>query len=140
MKDVMITVKTVQTNDGESEALELTTEGRYGEKNGDLLITYKDSMMSDEYGAVNTAIKLSSEGVVTVSRRGAYNSKFTLEKGKRCNCAYSTPFGVMTMGFFGEEITSTLCEKGGELRLKYTVDVNKSQINKNEIYVTVREI
>lgn len=142
MKDVLVTVKTVQSTfeDKETEVLELTSEGRYGEKDGAFLITYTDSMMSDEYGEVNTKIKVSSKGVVTVSRSGSYNSRFTIEEGKRCNCAYNTPFGTMTMGFFGDEIQNRLNKNGGKLSLKYTVDVNKAQINKNEIYITVRDI
>ena len=140
MKNVLITVKTVQVNGEDKEVLELTSEGKFGEKDGSFLINYKDSMMSDEYGAVNTSIKLSLSGVVTISRSGAYNSKITLEEGKRLNCAYNTPFGAMTMGFFAEKIESELTEEGGSLTLKYTVDVNKSQINKNEIYITVRDI
>ena len=46
----------------------------------------------------------------------------------------------MTMGFFGEEIKNNLNEKGGSLEVKYSVDVNNSQVNKNEIYITVREL
>lgn len=140
MKDVMITVKTVQLKDNEKEVLELTSEGRFGEKDGAFLISYTDAMMSDEYGTVSTGIKLSCDNIVTITRKGAYNSKFRLEKGKRCNSLYSTPFGVMTMGFFGEEINSTLNENGGTLELKYTVDVNNSEVNKNEIYITVRDL
>lgn len=140
MKDVIITVKTTNIIEGESTTAELTSEGRYGSKDGDFLITYKDSMLSDEYGDVNTAIKFCREETIVISRSGAYNSKFTIEKGKRCNCAYSTPFGTMTMGFFGEEISSTLNEQGGRLRFKYIVDINKSQVNKNEIDITVKEV
>jgi uncharacterized beta-barrel protein YwiB (DUF1934 family) len=140
MKDVIITVKTVQIKDEDKETMELTSEGRFGEKDGAYLITYTDSMMSDEYGKVSTGIKLSKDNTVTISRSGAYNSKFRLEKGKRCNSLYSTPFGVMTMGFFGEEIRSNLTENGGTLELKYTVDVNNSEVNKNEIYITVRDL
>ena len=140
MQNVLITVKTVQVNGDDKEVLELTSEGRFGEKDGAFLINYKDSMMSDEYGAVNTNIKLSSKGVVTISRSGAYNSKITLEEGKRLNCVYHTPFGAMTMGFFAETIEAGLNKNGGSLVLKYTVDVNKSQINKNEIYITVKDV
>ena len=46
----------------------------------------------------------------------------------------------MTMGFFGEEIESSLTEKGGSLNVLYAVDVNDAQVSKNEIYITVREI
>ena len=138
MKDVLITVKTVQINEEDKTELELTTEGNFAVRDGAFLITYEDSMMSDELGVVNTSIKVKGK-VVTISRSGAYRSKFTVEKGKRCNSLYETPFGRMTMGFFGEEVVNNLTEDGGKLSVKYSVDVNNSEINKNEIYVSVRE-
>ena len=96
--------------------------------------------MSDEYGVVNTAIKLGKDNSVTITRKGAYNSKFTVQEGKRCNSLYTTPFGTMSMGFYGEKVTGNLNENGGTLELKYIVDINKSQASKNEIYITVREL
>lgn len=140
MKSVLITVKTVQKSGDDSEVMELTSEGEYGIKNGNLLITYHDEMMSDEYGKVNTAIEIDTENTVTITRTGAYRSKFVLEKGKRHNCAYTTPFGAMTMGFYGEDVKNELNNTGGNLYVKYTVDVNKSLINQNEIFVNVRNI
>lgn len=140
MKDVVITVKTVQSYGEQSETLELTAEGKYAAENGSFLITYQDSMLSEADGAVQTSIAVADDGAVTINRSGPYQSRFTLEEGKRCDCVYSTPFGAMSMGFFGQKIVNRLRATGGELELFYTVDFNRAQVSKNQIFVTVREV
>lgn len=140
MKDVMVTVKTVQSDGDQSETLELTAEGKYTAENGAFLITYQDSMLSDEYGPIHTSIAVAKDGAVTISRSGSYQSRFTLKEGKRCDCVYSTPFGAMSMGFFSERIDNRLQATGGELELIYTVDFNRAEVNQNKVFVTVREV
>ncbi len=141
MKDVLVTVNTVQTDDeGKPDTMELTAEGKFAVKDGAYLIKYSDAFLSGDNEPILTSVKVSSDNIVTVTRSGPYQSRFCLEKGKRCQCLYTTPFGTMSMGFFGESIENHLSEKGGEIRLIYTVDVNKSQINKNEMTITVKEV
>lgn len=141
MKDVMVTVKTVQTDDnGAPDTMELTAEGKFAAKNGAYLIKYQDSFFAGAEEPILTSIKVGSDGVVSVSRSGTYQSRFTLEEGKRCDSLYATPFGTMAMGFFGEKIENRLSDKGGKLKLTYTVDVNRSQINRNEMTISIKDI
>ena len=65
---------------------------------------------------------------------------FTIEKGRRCQCMYATPYGTLSMGFFGESIENRLTENGGEIKLTYTVDVNNSQMNKNEMTICIKDV
>ena len=46
----------------------------------------------------------------------------------------------MTMGFYGEKIENKLNVKGGELCLLYTVDVNGSELNRNQMIISVKEV
>ena len=141
MKDVLVSVKTVQIDEqGESDAIELTAEGKFAEKNGSYLIKYSDSFISGANDPIFTSVKVSADDTVTVTRSGSYQSRFVIEKQKRCNCLYQTPYGSMTMGFYGEKIENNLNEKGGELSLFYTVDVNGSQLNRNQMIISVKEV
>lgn len=45
LKDVLINIKGAQGSDGEESVIELTTDGRFGEKNGGFYITYDESEM-----------------------------------------------------------------------------------------------
>jgi len=44
------------------------------------------------------------------------------------------------MGFYGEKIENKLNPNGGELSLWYTVDVNGSELNRNQMTITVKEV
>ena len=140
MKDVLVKVKTVQSDEHkESDTIELTAEGKFAEKNGAFLIKYSDSFISGANDPIFTTVKVGSDGAVSVTRSGSYQSRFVIEKQKRCNCLYQTPYGTMTMGFYGEKIENNLNANGGELSLWYTVDVNGSELNRNQMTITVRE-
>ena len=141
MKDVLVTVKTVQTDDGgKPDTIELTAEGSYAKKDGAYLIKYTDCFLAGTDEPILTTVKVGSDGAVTVSRSGKFKSRFTIEKGRRCQCMYATPYGSMSMGFFGESIENRLDENGGEIKLIYTVDVNNSELNKNEMTITVKDV
>lgn len=141
MKDVLVNVKTVQFDEqGESDTIELTAEGKFAEKNGSYLIKYSDSFIAGANDPIFTTVKVSADGAVSVTRSGSYQSRFVIEKQKRCNCLYQTPYGTMTMGFYGEKIENKLNEKGGELSLLYTVDVNGSELNRNQMIISVKEV
>ncbi len=141
MQEVLVTVKTVQTDDlGNPDTIELTSEGQYAVKNGAFLIKYKDAFLAGAETPILTTVKASSEGSVTVSRSAPYKNRFTLEKGRRCQCLYTTPYGTMSMGFFGENIENKLNEEGGELKLSYTVDLNNSLISRNEMTISIKRV
>ena len=46
----------------------------------------------------------------------------------------------MTMGFYGEKIENNLNKNGGELSLWYTVDVNGSELNRNQMIISIKEV
>lgn len=141
MKDVLVKVKTVQSDENrESDTIELTTEGKFAVKDGAFLIKYSDAFMSGDTEPIHTTVKVGSDGAVSVTRSGSYQSRFVIQRNKRCNCLYQTPYGTMTMGFYGERIENNLNEKGGELSLWYTVDVNGAELNRNQMTISIKEV
>ena len=120
--------------------MELTAEGEFSIKDGAYLIKYQDMFLSGPDQPITTRIKVSKENAVTVTRTGAYKSRFVIEQGKRCQSLYTTPYGNMTMGFFGKKIENRLNASGGELELVYSVDVNNSEINCNEMFIEIKEV
>ncbi len=141
MKDVIVKVKTIQKDDqGESDTIELTADGKFAEKDGSFLIKYSDEFMSDVKDPIHTTVKVGSNGTVSVTRSGSYQSRFVIERGKRCNCLYQTPYGTMSMGFYGEKIENKLSASGGELSMWYTVDVNGAELNRNQMTISIKEV
>lgn len=60
-------------------------------------------------------------------------------KGKKHHCHYGTEFGDFMIGVCTDEIRNELAETGGEIYLKYTLDINSSYMSENEMFINVKE-
>ena len=49
------------------------------------------------------------------------------------------PFGEMVIGVYTHAIRNRLTPEGGELFLRYTIDMNGSYLSDNEIRLSVRK-
>ncbi len=140
MKDVFISIKGVQGIDDNTDTVELMTDGRFGYKDGEFYISYDEGQMLDSGEKVLTQIFLKSDDSLVLQRKGSINSKMLIEKGNRNTCFYSTPHGDLVIGIFGEYIEHNLTEKGGDIKLKYTIDSDLRLISKNEVNISIREV
>lgn len=120
------------------DVIEFMTTGQYVERGGKKYISYVETEETGMEG-VTTILKVDDASTVTLIRTGASQSRMIISKGKRQLCHYGTDYGDLMVGISGCHIDANLDEKGGELRLKYTLDVNSSIVSQNEIFITVRE-
>ncbi len=120
------------------ENLSLTTLGCFSFAPEQTLITYEESEATGFAGDTTT---LSVEGNrrATLTRRGNTFSTLVIEKGKKHMCHYDTGEGTMVIGVFADKIENDLDEHGGELRLRYRLDINSSALSINELNISVRE-
>lgn len=139
IKDVLITIKGVQGIDGDNDTVELTTEGRFGMKNGKYFLSYEEGQMIDS-GAVKTKILINSDQSVVLQRSGEIKSRMEIEKGKRTTCFYVTPIGELTLGIYGESLEVDFNESGGSLNMIYTIDADLRPVSRNEVKITVKEV
>ena len=139
LKDVLINIKGTQGSGNEQDVIELTTDGRFGEKNGGLYITYDESEMIG-IDNVKTSLYIKPDNSVILQRSGAIDSRLIVENGKRSVCYYNTPAGEMLIGIFGEKVEHNLKKNGGSLSLKYTIDHNLNFVSRNTVNITVREV
>ena len=135
MMDAFITVRGVQTVDGDESVTELNTEGNYDIKNGHPVICYDDS---ESFGK-GTETKITvMNGSVVLSRSGGANMRMIIEKGRRHSCSYKTLQGELLLDFLGEEVSSNLNEQGGSLRLAYEIYAGAGKLSDNKLEITVR--
>ena len=107
-------------------------------KDGCCRLVYNES---DMIGAENVISELLLEkDKFSSTRKGGLNSILTVEKGKRHSCLYDSPQGSFVIGIFGEELTSTMSETGGEIHASYTIDVNSGLLSSNKMDIKVEEI
>lgn len=140
MKEVIINISGEQGVDSESDTIELTTVGRFGEKNGSYYLTYDESEMLGMGGTVKTGIYIKPDKSMVLQRTGSVESRLVVEEGKRSICCYNTSAGELLIGIFGEKVKTDLTPKGGEISMKYTIDSNLRLISRNSVKISVREV
>lgn len=136
-KDVIINLTSVNIIDRDRSTTELTTTGKLKElEGGGFQIVYEESEVTGFKGST-TCLSFYGNDLVNLNRTGTSSSDLVLEKNKKHHCHYGTPYGDFTMGIFTHCIDNNVSYDGGELYLKYTVDINSSYVSDNEIYIRI---
>lgn len=137
IKEVSITIDSTQTVDGESDKTELFTVGTMEPCENGYRLCYDESEATGFDGS-KVSVTVSADSVV-VERTGKAISTLIIERGKKHHCHYGTEFGEFLIGVNTDEVTTTLNEQGGEVYLKYTLDINSSLMSENEMKIKVKE-
>lgn len=137
MKDVIINIKGRQGIGDELDTIELTTDGRFGVKNGSYYMTYDESAMLGLEN-VKTSLYIKPGNSVILQRSGDVESRLVVEEGKRSTCYYNTPQGELLIGIFGESVKTELNSHGGKIHMKYTIDSNLNLISRNTVDISVK--
>lgn len=131
-----MTVK--QTADGSTDSSELFTKGEFREHEGSFFIDYDES---EATGFEGSHVQLRIGGgdeTVTMVRTGKAFSSLIFENGKRHFCHYGTEYGDCMIGISTTDMRRNITSDGGEVYVKYTIDVNSGLMLTNEITIHVR--
>lgn len=139
MKDVLIEIKGTQGLDNDENVIELTTVGQMAFKNGKYYLFYNDGESLGQVG-VKTTLKTDGNNHVVINRSGTLESRLSIKNGQRSQCFYSTEYGQIMLGIFGESIVNNLTDNGGSLSMCYTIDANNGLISRNKVEINVREV
>lgn len=134
----IITVVGKQTVDGESDKIEVITEGDLQTDGGRITITYPEYPEDDPSKKTDTTVILDG-GVLSIERTGEMSSHLILEQGVRHECLYQTPMGQMFIGIFTDNISAEIGERGGEITAAYQLDFNRVVVSYNEFYISAKE-
>lgn len=138
MKDVLITIKSVQNPDTEEEdIIELSTDGKYSYKEKSAMFSYMESPITGLDGTKTTFLIRTNK--ITMNRAGTLNSQMVFEEGIKNHFLYELPFASTTMGIETHRIHTKLDEHGGELEIEYTTEIGHSQVGRNQFLITIRE-
>lgn len=134
-KDVIITIKGIQTDMFESEEIEVVTTGKYVEKNNKIYITYIDSNI-DKDKDTKTTIKL-EENQISILRFGGVNSHMVFEKEKTHITHYQTPYGVFEINTFTKKINVDKQENSMDINVNYNLSINHMSMGTNTFTIKV---
>lgn len=133
--NVMISLTSIQIQDNDKNETELLTKAIVSKSGGCDVISYEDTQATGFEGSVTTITVKGNESA-SIIRKGTANSVLSLETGRKHYCQYGTPYGNIQIGVYTHSINNTISENG-RLYLKYTLDMNSSQLSDNEIIMKI---
>lgn len=136
-KEVYIKIKGVQIVDEQSDTTELFTLGSFYKKNNNYYITYDESEATGFSGG-KTTLKVEGNNKVTLLRSGESKSHLIIESGQRNVGHYGTSVGDMMIGVYTKELSSELCDDGGDVYFHYALDINSTLISDNEVFINIK--
>lgn len=135
MEKVMINIDGTQNfGNGDTNNIELTTEGSLELKDNTYTLQYNESELTGMAGTI-TQISVDNDGVVSLSRKGTVNSQLVFEEGKRHLSYYDTKDGAFSIGVFASYVDTTLEMHYGEISITYAMDVDDKPMGENEIRI-----
>lgn len=135
-KDVLVTVRGLQMTPDGDDTIEVTTTGKYYEKDGKRYLFY-DEIGDDTDMIVKNSIQI-GEGYVEVRKKGLVNAQMSFEKESKLVSIYETPYGQMEMGIYTTGISLDEREDFLELKLEYLLELNNQHVSDSEILVQIR--
>lgn len=138
-KDILLTIQDTHIQEGDTQGSELLTKGTFEGTTDDFTITYteQDEGLKD----CTTTVHVEGEKRITMIRTGSTNAEMILEKNKRHNCHYNTPYGGFILGVYAKQISAKVLaeEACGMVEFRYTLDFNSANSIENELKILFKE-
>jgi uncharacterized beta-barrel protein YwiB (DUF1934 family) len=123
------------SSDSEEETFELVTDGTYLRGADVTEISYLESEMTG-YAGARTTFFVGSDSVVLSRGDGLSGDMVFSEAGKH-HFIYNTPFGALTMGLVTQSIVKDMHECGGNLEIRYILDVDNLVASRNKFKISI---
>lgn len=136
-KPVLISIKGTQKIENETNTTELMTEGFLVNRKNSYYLIYDESGATGFEGS-KTTVKIEGDKKVTIIRNGKRRSQLIVEGNKRNIGYYDTGYGELMLGVSAQKITTTINNNGGDLKLKYVLDINSALVSENELFINVK--
>lgn len=136
--NVLIAVKTTQTFDGETDTIELVTEGNITKLDSGYDLEYEETEISGMSGTT-TKIKISKD-TVDLIRSGSTNSHLKFKKGYNHLSLYGVEEGAFEILVKTKSINVDINDLGGKVKLDYKIESQGVNISHNVLLLTVKPL
>ncbi len=137
-ENCLVSIIGSQIFDGETNTIELTTLGSYYIKSENYYIVYTEYNEDFPDKKTTNIIKIDKNKNIVLTKKGEISSKLILEKGKRHICYYNVSEGSIITNIFTDSIAVNLNEKGGKIKINYSMTMNENFCSQNGIDIEVK--
>jgi len=137
-KQVLITVNSVIDDaSGGKDHMSLITEGTLTKENDCYVVKYEESEITGLNGTTTT-LKVAKDSV-TLIRHGNVDAMMLFEVGKTHLTDYATQYGSVILGITARNVDIDFNESGGNIKVDYILEYNRSFGGRNSLFVSVSE-
>ncbi|MDR0916245.1 MAG: DUF1934 domain-containing protein [Oscillospiraceae bacterium] len=132
-----ITINGEQFSPGEdTESFTLITDGEF-DPGETARISYTDSEAVGADEPFETTFLVGPKRIVL--KRGVWlGADMVFDEAEKSHFLYQTPYGALTMGVETEYISRNLHERGGDVHIKYALDVDNVVVSRNTFKISVQ--
>jgi uncharacterized beta-barrel protein YwiB (DUF1934 family) len=121
--------------DGDTNRMEMMTEGRFYKKDGFSCLEYDESETGE---AGSKTLMMVAGRMVSLIRHGHTTTHMVFSEGRKSYNFCSTPAGSMEMGILPTGMQLDMGEENGEITLEYELDIGGQFTGSNMISVSYR--
>lgn len=136
-KNVNVSIKGIQVQDGDSSDVELFTEGTLEKRGSKYVLVYNESEVTG-LGGTTTMLEIDGEKVSLV-RNGTVNNQMIFIKDKKTTSYYETQYGSLIIGVLTDRINVDMGDSGGTVSINYTIDINEEYTGENSFFIDIKE-
>ena len=118
------------------EVLELATEGTMEFRDGGWDISYEESALTGLEG-VRTTFRV-EPGTVTLTRKGALNSRMVFQEGVEHDSLYQMPFGALMLTVKATRLFYDIVPDGGVIDLSYNINIENTEAGVIDYHLDIR--
>lgn len=107
------------------------------QEEGELSLTYLESELTGLEGTTTT-FHITPERI-TLHREGTLNSEMIFQEGQKHFSLYETPYGGLMLGVNTHRAKADFGEDGGNLSIRYALEVDSQPIGENAFEIRVTE-
>ena len=136
---VMLSIRGVQNSqDGEPEVIELTTEGTMEKQKEVWEISYEESDLTGLAGTT-TAFRVGPRGVV-LKRTGKLENQMIFMEGRRHESLYQIDIGALMIAVKATKVQSAVNEQGGTVDIHYQIEIEDTAMGTVEYHLDIQPV
>ena len=137
MKRAIISIKGSPVfSENDENSFELMTDGEYSRDDEFSTFSYIESELTGLNGLLTT-FNVEPDRVV-LRRGGGINGDMIFSEKQKHHFMYETPFGSITMGIDTHSIKQNMRDDGGNLEIRYDIEVDNISVSQNLFVIDIR--
>lgn len=139
-RDVIISITGLENpvDEEKNSSVELITSGKYCKKGDKYYLSYQETEMTGFDDSTTTTLKIDGN-MVAMTRFGQINTYMEFKPGERHTGYYETPYGSFTIGILSDNVDINLSENGGDIRIKYLLEIDNNTKATHDLRLNIRE-